>query len=260
MPTFPLAPPPPDAARTGPAREALSAVAEHVTAERRAVLDVATRGLTLTPAGRLVAGGHAYPLEEGGLRALLMHYTAAFPRLTPSALLMRPAVLASVFGCGLADHARELPPEVRLRVRTGPEGPAIYGATPCQAPPYDVDAVLRDLGDAAPLDAHAPGSLVVYAAGASTATAHLRVVRDAPTGAWLRVTVEDGYPCRVSVSCGVGSRDLGDPAPEVERRRRVRADLSRPADGFYTELFRGKLAAVPAWVRAKGDATRGGAA
>ena len=243
---YPLAPSPAPVSVRGPAARTLGALADAVRTEERHVLDVATASLRIDAAGRLLAGGTAYPLEEEGMRALLMHYTRAFPRLTPAALLMRPATLGAVLRAGLADYARELPPDVRLRIRRAADGTrAVYGATPTLAPPYDVDAVALDLGDACP-----PGATVeaTYHAPDSRLAVHVTL----GGGAWLRADVTDGYPCRVSVTCGVGSRDYGDPAPDVAIRRRSRSDLARPADGLYLDLFRAKLAAVPAWVRAKG--------
>lgn len=248
---YPLAPSPAPVSLSGPAASTLAALADRIRAEERHVLDVATASLRIDSAGRLLAGGAAYPLEEEGMRALLMHYTRAFPRLTPAALLMRPATFGAVLRGGLADYARELPPDVRLRIRrcadgTSPERGtrAVYGATPTLAPPYDVDAVALDLGDACPPCATVEAS---YHAPDSRLCVHVTL-----PGAWLRADVTDGYPCRVSVTCGYGTRDLGDPAPDVAIRRRSRADLARPADGLYLDLFRSKLAAVPAWIRAKG--------
>lgn len=242
---YPLAPSPAPVSVRGPAARTLGHLADLIRTEERHVLDVATASLRVDSAGRLLAGGTAYPLEEEGMRALLMHYTRAFPRLTPAALLMRPATFGAVLRAGLADYARELPPDVRLRIRRAADGTrAVYGATPTLAPPYDVDAVALDLGDACP-----PGATVEasYHAPDSRLAVHVTL-----PGAWLRADVTDGYPCRVSVTCGTGARDYGDPAPDVAIRRRSKADLARPADGLYLDLFRAKLAAVPAWVRAKG--------
>jgi hypothetical protein len=238
---FPLTPPPPAFTLAGPAAEVLPDAAERIRAELRHTLDVDTDALGMDDRGRLTAGRSRplrYPLEEHGLRTLLMHYTDAFPRATPFFLTLRPDVAAGVFFAVLADRRAELPGGVRLRLR-GPE-PAVFAAVPLTYAPYDVDAVIEDLQGATPPDAYA-GVLYDAAESRLTVTLEWRGRRATDALVRCRVTASDAYGGAAAVSrIDASGTDLGPPVPTL--RPRKRGDVA--GRGGLLDYFRAQISAL----------------
>lgn len=239
---FPLTPTPPPVRVCGPARSALTRVADAVRAERRRTLDVRTAALRLSPAGLLHAGTlDGLSFEEHGLRTFLGYYTAAFPRACPYVRTLPGRLAAPLFAHSLKQPG--LPAEVRLRIR-GPGDGGIFATVPPSYAPYDVDAVLDDI----PAD---PGGLacVTYDPGDSSIAA---LLYPPGGGCGVEVRASDDYAGGIRVSVlDVGDMpdgpavlaDYGDPLPGIQRRKRGTLD-----DGMG-DLLAAKFAAAPEWHR-----------
>lgn len=206
-------PPPPGLALAGPLPVVAETFTRHLAAEQRRAWVAPSRELRLTPDARLSSEGYAPArLELVGLRALLVYYNDAFPRATPVLSKLTPGSFAAVWS-ELFD--REDPRLVRVCERVGAEGRAVYAVTsPSYATDYTVASVVADVARLLG-GAEFPCSLT-YDAGELRAALVVKFERYD-----LRFDLSDVFGdevARVSVVTKDG-RDLGDPAPEVKKRR-----------------------------------------
>jgi hypothetical protein len=226
--------PPPGLTVAGPIPELTAALSAHVAAENRRSWSAPCASLVLGPDG--LFGTRAWPLapfEEGGFRAVLVHFNDSFPRATPCLRQLPEATMATVWG----DLFRPPAGDVRVFERTGPDGPQVWAAAPVSWPPdFGVDELVAGVSALLP---SAPVGLLEYDAAESTV---VLLVDFGPFN--VRVSGTDRYDAG-GVSVSVVTKDgvdLGDPLPGVRRRRREGGDTVldgvaeklRAASAFYT--------------------------
>lgn len=211
---FPLAPPPPDLTLAGTLPEVAAAFAAHVAAEDRRSWVAPSSALRFGADGR--AGALHYnetaPLEEGGLRGLLVYYNERFPRATPLFCQLSAGTAAAVWS-ELFDAAD--PRLVKVCERAGPGGRAVYAVTPpSYATEYDVADVVRDVA------AILGGAEVPCGLSYTAATCDVSLLLEFEDFD-IRVDATDRYGedgARVRVFTKDGD-DLGDPLPSLKKRK-----------------------------------------
>lgn len=213
--SFPLAPPPPGFTRAGPLAAVADAFACHVGAEERRSWVAASSSLVVTPDGRL--GARHFPaarLEEEGLRSLLVYYNDCFPRATPVLSKLSAPTFAAVWSeLFAADDVRQ----VRVFER-GPPGARQVFAVTSPSYPHDYD-VSRLVLDVAGLFGGAPVPCsLAYDAGPAEVTLLLHFA-EFDVRVWATDRDDDKGTLRVSVVSKAGA-DLGDPLPELRKRKR----------------------------------------
>jgi hypothetical protein len=208
-PGFPLAPPPPDFTTAGTLPGVAAAFAAHVAAEDRRSWVAPSSALRFGEDGRVGARHYpAAPLEEGGLRGLLVYYNERFPRATPLFCQLSPGTAAAVWS-ELFDATD--PRTVKVCERGG----NIYGVTPpSYATEYDVADVVRDVA------AILGGAEVPCGLSYAAATCDVSLLLEFEDFD-IRVDATDRYGedgARVRVFTKDGT-DLGDPLPTLKKRK-----------------------------------------
>lgn len=240
--TFPFAPAPADFEATGPLPDVAARFAAHLAAEERTTWTAASSALVFGEAGTLGTSG-GYPqaaLEEGGFRALMVYYNERFPRATPVFSLLAAPSMARVWRELFDPTDRRF---VQVGERSTPVGRAVYAVTPpTYATTYDAAGVVLDV---ARMLTGASGEVVLRASLTYTAATLDAQLVLAFADYLLVLTITDRYGeevVRVRVHDLHGA-DLGDPAPDVKKRRYANA-----AAGDGITIARGvatKITAAP---------------
>lgn len=226
-----LVPCPPDALYAGPLAEVARKLVGHVGAEQRRSWTAPSGTLRVSETGRL--GALHYPdaaFEEAGLRGLLVYFNDCFPRATPVLSKLSPPTFAAVW--------RELfvPPEdgtVRVYERTGPMGRAVYGVAPPSYPSdYDVSHLVADVADIFGTRKPVP-CLLRYDAGACAV--ELRLGFGDYHVVVAATDVYDAGGVTVGVVTTTGT-NLGDPLPDVKRRRRGGGEGRTVVEGVAAKI------------------------
>ena len=233
-----FAPSPDDLVTMGSLPDVVTALNEHIAAERRRVWEVPCLDIVVHPDGRIGARGHP-PLfmERAGFDGLLKQVSACLPRAPTLLSRVSPRLFSEVWHELMTPENPEyagLPFDVKMHERTARDGTrAVWAASPTTWPhAYNGGRLVSDILD---LWSGAPPMAVLeYSAALSSGKLTLGMPQGAVAGlpdySVVVSTVDQYDQAGVNTSVVVNGLDLGDPVPGVRSRRRASADGTSKAN------------------------------